>query len=94
MDAFYQYEYHYKGGIERGMRKSIWPYLLGYHQFRSSASEREIVIKERRIEYAALKARWKDVYVIGVSSWGFVCGGLGVGPAIRKGPKAMREKEV
>jgi hypothetical protein len=50
----------FKGGIAVGIRKSVWPYLLGFFEFRSSQAERDIVIKEKRIEYDAYKARWKD----------------------------------
>jgi len=50
----------FKGGIAASARKLVWPYLLGYFDFQSTYREREVVLKERRIEYAALKARWKQ----------------------------------
>ena len=41
-----------------GVRKEIWPFLLGVHSWHSSAAERQHILSERREEYVRLKAKW------------------------------------
>ena len=48
------------GGIEPDVRSETWPFLLGMYAFGSTTTERDIVQLERRIEYVALKERWKE----------------------------------
>lgn len=50
----------FRGGIDTDVRKLAWPFLMGYYDFQSSYTEREIIIKEKRIEYAAMKERWQE----------------------------------
>eukprot|EP00041_Stephanoeca_diplocostata_P012434 m.208165 g.208165 ORF g.208165 m.208165 type:complete len:541 (+) comp18959_c0_seq3:149-1771(+) len=48
------------GGIEPSARQEIWPFLLGVFDFKSTYREREVVTLEHRIEYLALKERWRE----------------------------------
>ncbi|KAL9052091.1 MAG: hypothetical protein Q9162_005608 [Coniocarpon cinnabarinum] len=41
-----------------GVRKEVWPFLLGVHSWHSSKAERQQSLSDRREEYVRLKARW------------------------------------
>ena len=45
---------------EDGVRRKIWPFLLGIFDWHSSKAERQGVLTDRREEYVRLKARWWD----------------------------------
>jgi hypothetical protein len=52
----------FSGGVDPSLRSEVWKYLLGYFPFETTFLEREVIRKERRVEYEALKARWKEVF--------------------------------
>jgi TBC1 domain family member 15 len=51
----------FQGGVAPEVRKEVWKYLFGFYPFHATNLEREIIRKEKRVEYNALKAHWKQV---------------------------------
>ena len=49
----------FENGVEASLRKDIWKYLLGYFPFHTTYLEREIIQKQLKVEYQALKSHWK-----------------------------------
>eukprot|EP00045_Choanoeca_perplexa_P017573 m.256893 g.256893 ORF g.256893 m.256893 type:complete len:215 (+) comp17578_c0_seq3:5919-6563(+) len=50
----------FRGGIDPAIRKEVWYFLLGYYPMYSTTLEREVLQRERRMEYLALKQRWQE----------------------------------
>ncbi|CAM6103717.1 unnamed protein product [Calypogeia fissa] len=51
----------FHGGLEPGLRPQVWKFLLGYFLFDSTYAEREVLVMQKREEYAVLKAQWQTV---------------------------------
>lgn len=51
----------FNGGIDADVRREVWEFLLGYFPFQTTHLERDIIRRQQRIEYFALKSRWKSV---------------------------------
>lgn len=49
------------GGVEKGLRKEVWRFLLGYHSYDSTYSEREYLASIRKSEYETIKNQWKSI---------------------------------
>ncbi|KAG9138678.1 hypothetical protein Leryth_018563 [Lithospermum erythrorhizon] len=49
------------GGVEDGVRKEIWPFLLEYHAYDSTYAEREYLVATKKVEYETIKNQWKSI---------------------------------
>uniref|UniRef100_A0A0E0GC03 TBC1 domain family member 15 n=1 Tax=Oryza nivara TaxID=4536 RepID=A0A0E0GC03_ORYNI len=49
------------GGIDHVLRKEVWKFLLGYHEYDSTYAEREYLAVMKRTEYEAIKSQWKSI---------------------------------
>uniref|UniRef100_A0A0V0IMF0 TBC1 domain family member 15 n=1 Tax=Solanum chacoense TaxID=4108 RepID=A0A0V0IMF0_SOLCH len=49
------------GGVEKGLRKEVWRFLLGYHSYDSTCAEREYLASIRKSEYETIKNQWKSI---------------------------------
>ncbi|KAK6783828.1 hypothetical protein RDI58_017282 [Solanum bulbocastanum] len=49
------------GGVEKGLRKEVWRFLLGYHSYDSTYAEREYLAPIRKSEYETIKNQWKSI---------------------------------
>ncbi|CAN4096548.1 unnamed protein product [Withania somnifera] len=49
------------GGVEQGLRKEVWPFLLGYHSYDSTYAEREYLVSVKKSEYETIKNQWKSI---------------------------------
>ncbi|XP_020598984.1 TBC1 domain family member 15-like [Phalaenopsis equestris] len=49
------------GGIKCNLRKEIWKFLLGYHLYDSTYSEREYLSSVKKSEYEGLKSQWQSI---------------------------------
>ncbi|GAB4832834.1 hypothetical protein Ancab_006849 [Ancistrocladus abbreviatus] len=49
------------GGLEHGLRKEIWPILLGYHEYNSTYAERAYLRSEKKQEYKSIKSQWQSI---------------------------------
>lgn len=49
------------GGVDDKIRKDVWKFLLGYYPFNSTAEEREMIRREKKVEYELLKNQWKSI---------------------------------
>ncbi|CAN0901159.1 GTPase-activating protein gyp7 [Linum grandiflorum] len=47
------------GGIEHTIRKEVWAFLVGYHDYESTYAEREYLKMSKRMEYQAIKTQWQ-----------------------------------
>lgn len=48
-------------GVEPGLRREAWKFLLGFHSFSSTHAQRRKLQAERRTEYGQLKAQWTSI---------------------------------
>ncbi|XP_044404024.1 GTPase-activating protein gyp7 [Triticum aestivum] len=49
------------GGVDHVLRKEVWKFLLGYHEYDSTQAEREYLAAMKREEYEAIKSQWKSI---------------------------------
>ncbi|ERN16643.1 TBC1 domain family member 15 isoform X1 [Amborella trichopoda] len=49
------------GGVEHGLRKEVWKFLLGYNEFHSTYAEREFLETMKRSEYETIKHQWQSI---------------------------------
>ncbi|XP_055822725.1 uncharacterized protein LOC129891401 isoform X2 [Solanum dulcamara] len=49
------------GGVEKGLRKEVWRFLLGYHSYDSTYAERKYLASIRKSEYETIKNQWKSI---------------------------------
>ncbi|CAL5386568.1 unnamed protein product [Camellia sinensis] len=49
------------GGVDPGLRKEVWPFLLGYHAYDSTSAEREYLMSVKKSEYEAIKNQWQSI---------------------------------
>ncbi|CAO1942028.1 unnamed protein product [Urochloa humidicola] len=49
------------GGVDHVLRKEVWKFLLGYHEYDSTYAEREYLAAMKRAEYEAIKSQWKSI---------------------------------
>uniref|UniRef100_A0A0D9VK31 TBC1 domain family member 15 n=1 Tax=Leersia perrieri TaxID=77586 RepID=A0A0D9VK31_9ORYZ len=49
------------GGVDHVLRKEVWKFLLGYHEYDSTYAEREYLAVMKRAEYEAIKSQWKSI---------------------------------
>ncbi|XP_060172050.1 uncharacterized protein LOC132603146 isoform X1 [Lycium barbarum] len=49
------------GGVEKGMRKEVWRFLLGYHSYDSTYAERKYLVSIKKSEYETIKNQWKSI---------------------------------
>ncbi|OIT07296.1 galacturonosyltransferase 8 [Nicotiana attenuata] len=49
------------GGVEKGLRKEIWRFLLGCHSYDSTYAERKYLASIKKSEYETLKNQWKSI---------------------------------
>ncbi|KAM3225608.1 hypothetical protein ACQJBY_058381 [Aegilops geniculata] len=49
------------GGVDHVLRKEVWKFLLGYHEYDSTQAEREYLAAMKREEYEAIKSQWKGM---------------------------------
>ncbi|XP_009593350.1 uncharacterized protein [Nicotiana tomentosiformis] len=49
------------GGVEKGLRKEVWRFLLGYHSYDSTYAERKYLASIKKSEYETLKNQWKSI---------------------------------
>ncbi|XP_062220086.1 uncharacterized protein LOC133919648 [Phragmites australis] len=52
------------GGVDHALRKEVWKFLLGCHEYDSTYAEREYLAAMKRAEYEAIKSQWKSISVI------------------------------
>ena len=51
----------FKAGVEPGIRKEVWQYLLGLHPAGKTAAHRKGLVQGLRQEYEQLKAQWTTI---------------------------------
>ncbi|CAI0470000.1 unnamed protein product [Linum tenue] len=49
------------GGVEHAIRKEVWAFLLGYHDYDSTYAEREYLKSSKRTEYMTIKQQWQSI---------------------------------
>ncbi|XP_041007930.1 TBC1 domain family member 15-like isoform X1 [Juglans microcarpa x Juglans regia] len=49
------------GGVEHGLRKEVWAFLLGYHRYDSTYAEREYLRSLKKTEYETIKIQWQSI---------------------------------
>ncbi|KAF3674772.1 putative receptor-like protein kinase-like [Capsicum annuum] len=49
------------GGMEKGLRKEVWRFLLGYHSYDSTYVGRKYLVSVRKSEYETIKNQWKSI---------------------------------
>ncbi|KAJ8559902.1 hypothetical protein K7X08_003960 [Anisodus acutangulus] len=49
------------GGVEKGLRKEVWRFLLGYHPYDSTYAERKYLVSIKKSEYETIKNQWKSI---------------------------------
>ncbi|ONK78949.1 uncharacterized protein A4U43_C01F1330 [Asparagus officinalis] len=49
------------GGVEHGLRKEIWKFLLGYYAYDSTFAEREYLAAVKKLEYETIKSQWQNI---------------------------------
>ncbi|CAL1414743.1 unnamed protein product [Linum trigynum] len=49
------------GGVEHTIRKEVWAFLLGYHDYESTYAEREYLKTSKRTEYMTIKQQWQSI---------------------------------
>lgn len=58
----------FAGGVDVGVRRAVWAFLLGVYDWASDAQEREEVAARGREEYAAMKRRWRELAAAAVKA--------------------------
>ncbi|XP_062387731.1 TBC1 domain family member 17 [Sardina pilchardus] len=51
----------FRGGITPSLRKEVWKFLLGFYPWKSTAKEREDIVRAKTDEYFRMKVQWKSV---------------------------------
>ncbi|XP_069565146.1 TBC1 domain family member 17 [Brachyistius frenatus] len=51
----------FRGGVKPSLRKEVWKFLLGFYPWRSTAKEREDIVRAKTDEYFRMKVQWKSV---------------------------------
>ncbi|KAL7181019.1 hypothetical protein ACSBR1_039974 [Camellia fascicularis] len=59
------------GGVDPGLRKEVWPFLLGYHAYDSTSAEREYLMSVTKSEYEAIKNQWQYLHRTGKKIYKF-----------------------
>ncbi|XP_018836650.2 TBC1 domain family member 15-like isoform X1 [Juglans regia] len=49
------------GGVEHGLRKEVWAFLLGYHRYDSTYAEREYLRSLKKTQYETIKIQWQSI---------------------------------
>ncbi|XP_059433005.1 uncharacterized protein LOC132166242 isoform X2 [Corylus avellana] len=49
------------GGVEHGLRKEAWAFLLGYHSYDSTYAERTYLRSIKKSEYETIKFQWQSI---------------------------------
>ncbi|KAF5482208.1 hypothetical protein F2P56_002797 [Juglans regia] len=49
------------GGLEHGLRKEAWAFVLGYHLFDSTYAERQYLRLIKKSEYETIKRQWQSI---------------------------------
>ncbi|KAG1327934.1 TBC1 domain family member 15 [Cocos nucifera] len=49
------------GGAEHNLRKEVWKFLLGYHEYDSTYAEREYLAAVKKSEYDIIKSQWQSI---------------------------------
>ncbi|KAE7998921.1 hypothetical protein FH972_003414 [Carpinus fangiana] len=49
------------GGVEHGLRKEAWAFLLGYHSYDSTYAERKYLSSIKKLEYETIKIQWQSI---------------------------------
>ncbi|CAN1190033.1 TBC1 domain family member 15 [Linum perenne] len=49
------------GGVEHTIRKEVWAFLAGYHNYESTHAEREYLKMSKRTEYLTIKQQWQSI---------------------------------
>ncbi|XP_010911930.1 uncharacterized protein [Elaeis guineensis] len=49
------------GGAEHNLRKEVWKFLLGYHEYDSTFAEREYLAAVKKSEYDIIKSQWQSI---------------------------------
>ncbi|KAJ4826125.1 hypothetical protein Tsubulata_038636 [Turnera subulata] len=49
------------GGVDHTLRKEVWPFLLGYHDYDSTYAEREYLKATKKLEYETVKRQWQSI---------------------------------
>mmetsp|Transcript_12268 Transcript_12268/g.40285 ORF Transcript_12268/g.40285 Transcript_12268/m.40285 type:complete len:762 (-) Transcript_12268:302-2587(-) len=51
----------FHSGVEPGLRKEVWPFLLDLHPPKSTAAERSALREKRKKEYDVLRGQWESM---------------------------------
>ncbi|URE43614.1 TBC1 domain family member [Musa troglodytarum] len=49
------------GGVDHNIRKEVWKFLLGYHEYDSTYAEREYLASVKKSEYEVIKSQWQSI---------------------------------
>lgn len=47
--------------MEASLRPEVWKYLLNYYPFNSTYEERELIKKQKQVEYSIYRSQWESV---------------------------------
>ncbi|KAK9812377.1 hypothetical protein WJX73_005909 [Symbiochloris irregularis] len=51
----------FHSGLDKGLRREAWKFLLGFHAFTATHAQRATLRTEKRAEYSRLKAQWTSI---------------------------------
>ncbi|XP_072953150.1 uncharacterized protein [Typha angustifolia] len=51
------------GGVDHNLRKEVWKFLLGFHEYDSTYAEREYLAAAKKSEYEVIKSQWQSISV-------------------------------
>ena len=51
----------FHSGIEPGLRREAWKFLLGFYSFDSTFTQRAALRADKRVQYGRLKAQWTSI---------------------------------
>ncbi|XP_031562961.1 TBC1 domain family member 15-like isoform X2 [Actinia tenebrosa] len=51
----------FKGGIDKGLRREVWKYLLGYYKYGCTFQSRFALNKAKEEEYRTMKTQWQTI---------------------------------
>nr|XP_018675435.1 PREDICTED: TBC1 domain family member 15 [Musa acuminata subsp. malaccensis] len=52
------------GGVDQNIRKEVWKFLLGYHEYDSTYAEREYLTSVKKSEYEVIKSQWQSISAV------------------------------
>ena len=51
----------FRSGLDKGLRREAWKYLLGFQAFTATHAQRATLMAEKRAQYSRLRAQWTSI---------------------------------